>query len=126
MSAPETIAVAGGGRAVTLGALRIALAWVDPTSTTLSDGSLINDLDLRLESPGPDSCLAPGDVRPDGGPCPPNSAADNVFYDGNNYGPRTGNPSWDQWSLPRAAYAVTLTLRIRRSKWALRSKRREA
>jgi hypothetical protein len=86
VSAPETVAVAGGGRAVTLGALRIALAWVDPPSVTLSDGTLINDLDLEVESPGPDGNLA--------------ATADNITYDGNVYnlgaGPRAG-----QWSLPR-------------------------
>jgi hypothetical protein len=86
VSAPETIAVAGGARAVTRGALRVALAWPDPPSTTLSDGSLINDLDLEVESPGPDGDLA--------------TTADNLIYDGNVYvlgsGPRAG-----QWSAPR-------------------------
>jgi hypothetical protein len=85
VSAPETIAVTGG-RAVTKGALRVALAWPDPPSTTLSDGTLINDLDLEVESPGPDGNLA--------------TTADNVLYDGNVYvlgsGPRAG-----QWSAPR-------------------------
>jgi hypothetical protein len=69
------------------GQLRIAVAWSDPPPTTLpADGLLLNDLDLEVESPGPD-----GDI---------NLAADNDFYDGNLYQP--GSARLGQWSLRRA------------------------
>ncbi|HZN03196.1 MAG TPA: thrombospondin type 3 repeat-containing protein, partial [Candidatus Polarisedimenticolia bacterium] len=88
VDAPNTLVLGGGGRAVSLGALRIALAWIDPPGTALGDGALINDLDLEVESPGPDGSLA--------------TTADNLIYDGNLYnlglGPRAG-----QWSAPRVA-----------------------
>ena len=88
VEAPVTVTLPGGGRAVAGGQLRIALAWPDPPSAALGDGALINDLDLELESPGPDNDLL--------------TAADNVRYDGNVYltgqGPRLG-----QWSQGRAA-----------------------
>ena len=87
VEAPITVSLPGGGRAVASGQLRIALAWPDPPSAALSDGALINDLDLELESPGPDNNI--------------NVTADNVLYDGNVYvtalGPRRG-----QWSQGRA------------------------
>jgi hypothetical protein len=93
LDSPLTIPVPGGGRAVTTGALRIALAWPDPPGTTGGDGALVNDLDLEVESPGPDGNLA--------------TAADNVVYDGNVYvtglGPRAG-----QWSTGRAVGALNL------------------
>jgi hypothetical protein len=85
---PNTVTLAGGGRAIATGALRVALAWPDPPSVSLSDGSLINDLDLEVESPGPDGNLA--------------TTADNILYDGNVYqlgsGARAG-----QWSVGRAS-----------------------
>ena len=86
VDAPNSVMLGGGGRAVSLGALRVALAWIDPPGTALGDGTLINDLDLEVESPGPDGNLA--------------TTADNLLYDGNVYslglGPRAG-----QWSAPR-------------------------
>ena len=93
LDSPLTIPVAGGGRAVSTGALRVAMAWPDPPGTTLGDGTIINDLDLEVESPGPDGNLA--------------TTADNVVYDGNVYtlgqGPRVG-----QWSAGRAVGALDL------------------
>jgi hypothetical protein len=65
--------------------LRIALSWPDPPSVPGTGGLLTNDLDLELESPGCDNCLTSADTKPDGSPCPANSADDNVFYVGNNY-----------------------------------------
>jgi len=93
LDSPLTIPVPGGGRAVSTGALRVALAWPDPPGTSLGDGAIINDLDLEIESPGPDGDLA--------------TTADNVVYDGNVYvmglGPRAG-----QWSTGRAVVALDL------------------
>ncbi|HKB07369.1 MAG TPA: thrombospondin type 3 repeat-containing protein [Candidatus Polarisedimenticolia bacterium] len=102
VNSPSTTTLAGGGRAVSFGTLRVALAWTDPPDLAGSDGMLINDLDLELESPGPDNCLFQGDVPPGGVVCGATSADDNVIYDGNVYqsggGPRVG-----QWSLARTA-----------------------
>ncbi|HXH27422.1 MAG TPA: S8 family serine peptidase, partial [Candidatus Polarisedimenticolia bacterium] len=84
-SAATTILPNGTTRVVSSGTLRIALAWSDPPSAALSGGSLVNDLDLEVESPGPDNCLSAGDTTPDGSPCPANAAADNLLYDGNVY-----------------------------------------
>ncbi|HET8947882.1 MAG TPA: thrombospondin type 3 repeat-containing protein, partial [Candidatus Polarisedimenticolia bacterium] len=103
VASPSTLATASGGLAVTAAQLRLALAWIDPPSPSNSGGPLINDLDLRLESPGPDSCLDSTDTRPDGSPCPAGSAADNVFYDGNDYAGGNNNASTDQWSKARTA-----------------------
>jgi hypothetical protein len=80
-----------GATAITVGQLRIALAWADPPSPADSGGPLINDLDMVVESPGPD-----GDI---------NTAADNIFYDGNRYDGGRNNATFDQWSLGRAAGA---------------------
>lgn len=102
------IALPGGGTAVNIGALRVAVAWVDPPSVVLSGGALTNDLDLEVESPGPDACIDQFDVKPGGGACPANAADDNLVYDGNVYmlglGPRVG-----QWSQPRAPGGVDLS-----------------
>jgi hypothetical protein len=88
VDSPNTITLPGGGRAVSIGALRIALAWPDPPGEVL-----INDLDLELESPGPDNNIA--------------TPADNVYYDGNAY--RTGaGPRVGQWSRGRAAGTLDL------------------
>ncbi|HKB08669.1 MAG TPA: S8 family serine peptidase, partial [Candidatus Polarisedimenticolia bacterium] len=75
----------GSTRVVDRGQLRIALAWSDPPSAAGSPGTLVNDLDLEVESPGPDNNI--------------NLTADNVIYDGNNY--RGGGTSFGQWSLGR-------------------------
>jgi len=64
----------GGVRYVANGQLRVALSWPDPPSPVGGvggGGSLVNDLDLELESPGPDGNIG--------------TAADNVVYDGNVY-----------------------------------------
>jgi hypothetical protein len=103
VASPSSLPTVSGGRAVSAAQLRIALAWIDPPSTSASGGPLINDLDLLLESPGNDSCLEAGDTRPDGSPCPANSATDNVFYDGNDYDGGRNNASLDQWSKGRGA-----------------------
>ena len=78
-----------GATAITIGQLRIALAWADPPSPAGSGGPLVNDLDMVVESPGPD-----GDI---------NTAADNIFYDGNRYDGGRNNATFDQWSLGRSS-----------------------
>jgi hypothetical protein len=87
VSSPNFVTLPGGGRAVSIGQLRVALAWPDPPGLANSDGTLVNDLDLELESPGPDNNLA--------------LTADNLIYDGNVYtlgqGPKRG-----QWSAGRS------------------------
>src|SRR6266849_5112866 len=75
----------GPTRVVRAAELRIGLAWPDVPSAAGSGGPLVNDLDLVLESPGPDGCLFAGDIRWDGATCGPLSPADNLFYDGNVY-----------------------------------------
>ncbi len=73
------------------GQLRIAVAWSDPPPDVLpADGLLINDLDLEVESPGPD-----GDI---------NTGADNDIYDGNLYEP--GSARLGQWSKRRATGSI--------------------
>jgi hypothetical protein len=57
-------------RAIPNGQLRIALAWIDPPSPPGSGGQLVNDLDLELQSPGPDNTI---------------DTADDLFYLGNRY-----------------------------------------
>jgi hypothetical protein len=77
----------GAGRAIQNGQLRIALSWPDPPSAENSGGLLINDLDLEVESPGPDNNIA--------------TTGDNIVYDGNNY--ITGLPMpVGQWGQGRA------------------------
>ncbi|PYT38001.1 MAG: hypothetical protein DMF52_00810, partial [Acidobacteria bacterium] len=67
----------GGSRLIENGQLRIALSWPDPPSTVLGtrqnrgSGALVNDLDLEVESPGPDNRI--------------DLTADNLVYDGNVY-----------------------------------------
>jgi hypothetical protein len=78
-----------GAVAVAPGQLRIAVSWADPPSAAGTGGPLINDLDLVVESPGPDGNLA--------------TAADNLFYDGNRYDAGRNNASFDQWSLGRSS-----------------------
>jgi len=81
--------VLGGTRFIENGQLRIALSWPDPPSTVLGttanlgSGALVNDLDLEVESPGPDNNIA--------------TTVDNVVYDGNVY--VQGQPIlFGQWS----------------------------
>ncbi len=125
VNGPNTAVVTGGGRAVSIGTLRVALAWSDPPGDTL-----VNDLDLELESPGRDNCLVDGEIAPDESTCAPHlacvggtnagkpcsvagdcpggtctsipSTADNVFYDGNNYLAGQGVVA-GQWSAGRPA-----------------------
>jgi Thrombospondin type 3 repeat len=77
----------GGGQArvVDRGQLRVALAWSDPPTPTGTSGSLVNDLDLEVVSPGPDGTL---------------DTADDIVYDGNNY--TIGTVRDGQWSHGRA------------------------
>ncbi|MEE9291538.1 MAG: S8 family serine peptidase, partial [Acidobacteriota bacterium] len=75
-----------GARAVAIGALRIALAWPDPPGDSLMGGTLVNDLDLELESPGADGNIT--------------TTLDNRIYDGNVY--MVGGTSVGQWSQDRA------------------------
>jgi hypothetical protein len=102
VNSPNTTILTGGGRVVSIGSLRVALAWTDPPDVAEGNGTLVNDLDLELESPGRDNCLFQGDVAPGGAPCGASSANDNILYDGNVYqtggGPRVG-----QWSQGRGA-----------------------
>src|SRR6266850_1792364 len=100
VASPVTVGAPGAGLAAGRGQVRVALAWTDPPSAPGSGGPLVNDLDLVLESPGPDNCLGAGDTRPDGAACGAGTDADNRFYDGNNY-PGTQNPFRDQWSKVR-------------------------
>jgi hypothetical protein len=76
----------GGGqtRVVDRGQLRVALAWSDPPSAAGTAGTLINDLDLEVVSPGPDMILG---------------NADDIVYDGNNYSQAGGKLG--QWSQGR-------------------------
>ena len=102
--AGNNVTTQGSGAVVmTTSQLRIALAWPDIPSPAGGGGPLINDLDLIVESPGPDNCLADTDTRPDGAPCAAGSAADNQFYDGNHYDGGQGNAMLGQWSLVRTA-----------------------
>jgi hypothetical protein len=100
VNSANTTTRADGAAVVSLGALRIALAWPDPPGEVLLDGPLVNDLDLELESPGVDGCLSDIDTRPDGGPCPVDAADDNRVYDGNVY--MTGGILQGQWSVDRS------------------------
>src|SRR5206468_1522999 len=84
----------GGTRFIENGQLRIALSWPDPPSATLGtianggSGALVNDLDLEVESPGPDNNIA--------------TTGDNVVYDGNVY--IFGQPiQIGQWAQSRQA-----------------------
>jgi hypothetical protein len=61
----------GTTRVIENGQLRIALSWPDPPSAAGSEGELINDLDLEVESPGADNNIA--------------TTGDNRFYHGNTY-----------------------------------------
>ncbi len=88
VSSANTVTLPGGGRAVSIGSLRLALAWPDPPSLANSGGMLVNDLDLELESPGPDNNIL--------------TTADNVRYDGNVYVQAQGVKA-GQWSQARTA-----------------------
>jgi subtilase family protein/thrombospondin type 3 repeat protein len=79
----------GAARVVDRGQLRIALAWSDPPSGAGSAGTIVNDLDLEVDSPGPDGILG---------------NSDDITYDGNNY--NTGQSKTieqGQWSLGRSS-----------------------
>jgi Thrombospondin type 3 repeat len=77
----------GAARVVDRGQLRIALAWSDPPSGAGSSGSIVNDLDLEVDSPGPDGVLG---------------TSDDITYDGNNYNTgRLQTLQQGQWSLGR-------------------------
>jgi hypothetical protein len=108
VNSPNTAILTGGGRVVTVGSLRVALAWTDPPDVAEGNGTLVNDLDLELESPGRDNCLFQGDLAPGGIVCGASSANDNIIYDGNVYqtggGPRVG-----QWSQGRGAVGPDLS-----------------
>ncbi len=81
----STRAGSGAAAIVDRGQLRVAVAWPDPPSLAGSGGLLVNDLDLEVQSPGPDGVLDVG--------------GDDIVYDGNNYqqsGIKTG-----QWSQGR-------------------------
>ncbi|HEU4403376.1 MAG TPA: S8 family serine peptidase, partial [Candidatus Polarisedimenticolia bacterium] len=123
VNGPNSASVtAGTGKAIAMinAQLRIALAWPDPPSPALSGGSLINDLDLVLESPGADGCLGgpgtTGETKPDGTACPATgTTADNLFYDGNVYNGGRNNAVVDQWSKPRPANNPPLERHDRRN-----------
>ncbi|MBI4169371.1 MAG: S8 family serine peptidase, partial [Acidobacteria bacterium] len=72
-------------RVIEAGQIRIAVSWTDPPSDAGSVGTLINDVDLEVQSPGSDNVL---------------DTADDEFYDGNNY--ILGQPlPVGQWSQKR-------------------------
>jgi hypothetical protein len=84
--------------------LRIGLAWADMPGPANAGGPLINDLDLVVESPGPDNCLTASDTKPDGSACPAGAATDNELYDGNRYNtPSTTIATLNLWSGARTA-----------------------
>ncbi|HXH28471.1 MAG TPA: thrombospondin type 3 repeat-containing protein [Candidatus Polarisedimenticolia bacterium] len=97
----NTTTDAGGSKVIGAGQLRIALSWPDPPSAVGSGGTLINDLDLEVESPGPDNCIDASDTKPDGSACPGNAADDNRVYDGNVYITSSPLPA-GQWSQKRS------------------------
>ena len=86
----DSTRLVGPSRVVDRGQLRIAMAYPDPPSIAGSAGALINDLDLDLESPGPDNDLA--------------TTGDNLVYDGNVY--QEGGVRLGQWSKARAFVAT--------------------
>jgi hypothetical protein len=81
-----------GARIVDRGQLRVAMAYADLPSLAASAGTIINDLDLELESPGPDNNIA--------------TTADNRFYDGNVY--VAGSVRLGQWSQGRLVGGIDL------------------
>jgi subtilase family protein/thrombospondin type 3 repeat protein len=83
----NTVATPQGGRAVTIGTLRLAVAWPDPPGDLLQ-----NDLDLDLESPGPDGNI--------------DAVADNRLFDGNVYVSGAGVKA-GQWSVQRGGLDVS-------------------
>jgi hypothetical protein len=104
MAGSRTIVRANGGVAMSGRQLRIGLAWPDMPGAVGAGGPLINDLDLIVESPGPDNCLTAADTKPDGSACPSGAATDNEFYDGNRYNTPSGsNPILNLWSASRTA-----------------------
>ena len=92
VNSANTITLPGGGRAVSIGQLRIALAWPDPPGVALQDGPLVNDLDLIVESPGPDNDIT--------------TTADNKTYRGNIYTSGQGLVA-GQWSAANLAGSDT-------------------
>ena len=82
--------VVGGTRIVDRGQLRIAMAYSDPPSGPGTAGSIINDLDLEVESPGADGDLA--------------TTGDNRVYDGNVYA--QGGIKLGQWATSRTVAAT--------------------
>ncbi|HXH27461.1 MAG TPA: hypothetical protein VNL37_00340, partial [Candidatus Polarisedimenticolia bacterium] len=83
---PDAVTLPGGTRALASGQLRIALSWPDPPAAADSGGLLVNDLDLEVESPGPDNRI--------------DTLSDNIVYDGNVYIANRPLPA-GQWSLGR-------------------------
>jgi hypothetical protein len=102
MAGSRTITKANGSVAMSNRQLRIGLAWPDMPGAVGAGGPLINDLDLIVESPGPDNCLTSSDTKPDGSACPAGAATDNEFYDGNRYNTPSGSNSiLNLWSASR-------------------------
>jgi hypothetical protein len=81
---PNAIDLGGGSFVATESHLRVSLAWLDRPGVAGAGGPLINDLDLALQSPGPDNTLDTGD---------------DIYYIGNHYGPATDSAVLDQWSI---------------------------
>jgi len=104
MVGSRTMSRANGGVVLTHQQLRVGLAWADMPGAAGDGGPLINDLDMVLEGPGPDTCLTDTDSKPNGTPCVAGSANDNEFYDGNRYNtPSTTSATQNQWSAARTA-----------------------
>ena len=106
----HVVTLAGGAVVLDKSQLRVALAWPDRPSAAGTGGPLVNDLDLVVQSPGPDNCLTSADTKPDGSACPVNAADDNQFFDGNSYDGHTGagaSAFTDQWSLARTSTTGT-------------------
>src|SRR3989442_7677086 len=73
VNGPTTTTLPGGGRAVAIGTLRVALAWPDPPDVAGGGGTLVTTLALGREAPRPPNCPFPRAVCARGRPRRPHS-----------------------------------------------------